>query len=112
MKRDLCLKWIKALRSGIYQQGRGRLRLHLRGEGFRYCCLGVLCDLYDPSKWTGFRDNCFDGVEEVLGERHLAQLGLAWREAQILMEMNDRDRKDFGQIADWIEQHLLPNCTD
>jgi hypothetical protein len=50
-------KWIKALRSRKYKQGRGRLRM-----GDKYCCLGVLMaiqnaddSLYDgrpiPSKW-------------------------------------------------------------
>ena len=34
-------KWISALRSGKYKQG---IR-HLRNED-KYCCLGVLCDLY------------------------------------------------------------------
>lgn len=34
--------WIKALTSGEYGQGRGLLR---DGED-KYCCLGVLCDLY------------------------------------------------------------------
>jgi hypothetical protein len=34
--------WVDALRSGNYQQGIGQLRC-----GDTYCCLGVLCDLYD-----------------------------------------------------------------
>lgn len=33
-------KWIRALRSGKYQQGSSALR-----EGDRFCCLGVLCDI-------------------------------------------------------------------
>ena len=39
-------KWLEALRSGEYIQGRDRLRL-----GDRFCCLGVACDLY--AKETG-----------------------------------------------------------
>ncbi len=34
-------KWIKALRSGDFQQCRGALKTN---KG--YCCLGVLCELY------------------------------------------------------------------
>jgi hypothetical protein len=34
--------WVDALRSGNYRQGIGRLRC-----ADTYCCLGVLCDLYD-----------------------------------------------------------------
>ena len=34
-------KWIKALRSGRYKQGRKRLR-----TGNKYCCLGVACKVF------------------------------------------------------------------
>lgn len=34
-------KWIAALRSGKYKQGRGQLR----SLNNNYCCLGVLCDV-------------------------------------------------------------------
>lgn len=33
--------WVEALRSGEYQQGRNALR-----ADDRFCCLGVLCDVY------------------------------------------------------------------
>jgi hypothetical protein len=39
--------WIDALRSGKYEQGRGSLRTN----DDTYCCLGVACDVYDPSRW-------------------------------------------------------------
>ena len=38
-------KWVEALKSGEYLQGKGALRTMENGE-FRHCCLGVLCDLY------------------------------------------------------------------
>lgn len=38
--------WIDALRSGKYKQGLGKLR-----DSNNFCCLGVLCDLYDPDLW-------------------------------------------------------------
>lgn len=38
VSNDLLRKWIAALRSGEYLQGRGTLR-----RGSQYCCLGVLC---------------------------------------------------------------------
>lgn len=39
-------KWIKALRSGKYKQGRQALcREDVSGN--RYCCLGVLCDVFN-----------------------------------------------------------------
>lgn len=42
MNPEIKAKWVAALRSGEYKQGRDSLR---KGDGF--CCLGVLCDLYD-----------------------------------------------------------------
>lgn len=40
-------KWVKALRSGGYQQGQNKLKNH---EG-AFCCLGVACDLVRPNGW-------------------------------------------------------------
>ena len=41
MNPQIKQKWVSALRSGGYQQTKGRLHDE---DGF--CCLGVLCDLY------------------------------------------------------------------
>jgi len=41
-------KWIAALRSGDYEQCTGRL--HLKDDGF--CCLGVLCDIFNKGAWV------------------------------------------------------------
>ena len=43
MKRAIKVKWIEALRSRKYRQGKGCL---LWSGG--YCCLGVLCHVVDP----------------------------------------------------------------
>lgn len=45
MDKKIKARWVKALRSGRYQQGTGQLR-----SGENFCCLGVLCDLYVKSK--------------------------------------------------------------
>ena len=44
MNEQIKQDWIAALLSGDYTQGQERLR-----DGDRYCCLGVLCDLYVKS---------------------------------------------------------------
>lgn len=44
MNDDVKQKWLTALRSGDYEQGRAHLAL-ITPEGAEYCCLGVLCDL-------------------------------------------------------------------
>ena len=54
MNQDVKNRWIKALRSGDYDQGRTVLR-----KDNNYCCLGVLCDLYLEDHNKGWR------VEEV-----------------------------------------------
>lgn len=42
MNRRIKKQWVKALKSGKYKQGEGQLR----DEHNRFCCLGVLCNLY------------------------------------------------------------------
>ena len=41
MKKSIAKKWVKALRSGAYQQGTHQLV----DENDNFCCLGVLCNL-------------------------------------------------------------------
>ena len=41
MNNNLRKRWVAALRSGEYEQGKERLR----SGGDEYCCLGVLCDI-------------------------------------------------------------------
>lgn len=41
LKPEIKQKWLDALRSGEYEQGEGYLRYN-----DKYCCLGVLTDLY------------------------------------------------------------------
>jgi len=53
MNSNVKQKWIAALKSGEYKQGRYKLR-----EDDNYCCLGVLCSLYandtdENCKWCG-----------------------------------------------------------
>lgn len=47
-------KLLDALRSGKYHQG--ICALHPNSRSF--CCLGVACDIYDPTRWswTGYGD--------------------------------------------------------
>ena len=40
MNQEIKERWVAALRSGEYKQGRGSLN-----KGDFFCCLGVLCDL-------------------------------------------------------------------
>jgi hypothetical protein len=101
MVPEIKAKWVEALRSGEYEQGCGALRT----EDGKYCCLGVLTDLYCKAKGV-----TFDGVTRSnrwvlnLSVRRWAglespnpavpQAPLAW--------LNDSGRT-FAEIADLIE---------
>lgn len=49
MKKDIAKKWVKALRSGKYKQGKTALKVETK-TGLRHCCLGVLCELYQQDR--------------------------------------------------------------
>jgi hypothetical protein len=61
MKKEIKQLWIDALESGKYKQGRRALR-----KGNNFCCLGVLCDLYN--KETGGLNSYWDGNNFLIGE--------------------------------------------
>ena len=46
MKKEIAKLWTKALRSGKYKKGKFTLRNH----DDSFCCLGVLCDLYNKEQ--------------------------------------------------------------
>ncbi len=105
-------KWIDALRSGKYEQGRGSLH-----PGDKYCCLGVICDVIDPTGWQaldkftsimryyGVREHKYDGNEAKLTRNIREQIGLRGSDMEILIDMND-ERVDFITIAKWIKNNL------
>jgi|688.fasta_scaffold608381_2 hypothetical protein len=39
-------RWVEALRSGKYTQGKNLLKQKYESGQIAYCCLGVLCELY------------------------------------------------------------------
>ena len=104
MKHELKTKWIKALRSGKYRQGRGRLKY-----GDRYCCLGVLRHISDP-KDTRHSSN-------TLTYEQMKDYGMDMHSPlHILSNMNDGreptygdkpgKKHSFAEIADYIEKNL------
>jgi hypothetical protein len=106
-------KWVAALRSGEYQQGKDWLC-----KDGNYCCLGVACDIYD--KDVGF-DNVkastkgevsYDGESSILLRKVSDYFGLVDRcpylkncqKENSLANLNDNGT-DFNTIADIIEKH-------
>jgi hypothetical protein len=49
MKKDIAKKWVKALRSGKYKQGKSFLKQFNNKGQPKHCCLGVLCELYNDT---------------------------------------------------------------
>lgn len=53
MKKSDVKKWVKALRSGGYQQGKENLCKEDEISGdCDYCCLGVACDILIEGDWV------------------------------------------------------------
>jgi hypothetical protein len=100
-------EWLRRLRSGEYPQIQGQLRT---GKG--YCCLGIACDVIDPTAWTHDNDSCFTATsfrhhfmtgnpdKEVRDKVHLSE-----QDSDRLAGMNDRG-STFAEIADYIEKNL------
>lgn len=91
MDKKLKAKWVKALLSGKYKQGRGML---CRIEDNSYCCLGVLGEVGDIPyiRISGFLDDVSD-----LGLTSDVQGGLA--------DLNDCE-VPFEVIAGFIDATL------
>jgi hypothetical protein len=107
---DNARKWVEALRSGEFEQGRSRLR-----KGDQYCCLGVACELYrrehpDGPDWDDVEGEfAFDGCESMLPDVVRDWLELRTPDGDFgngdhntLTYMND-DGCTFEDIADVIE---------
>lgn len=112
MNPEIKTKWLEALRSGKYKQGKNFLRIE-----DRFCCLGVLCDIIDPTKWSdsGHRNNVtYEGCQTMPTRDFLQAVGIPKYPvmdgqlescAGAFAEMNDNG-KTFEEIAAAIEVRL------
>lgn len=116
MNPDVKKKWLEALRSGEYKQGKEALRL----PDNTFCCLGVLCDLH--AKETGNQWLPVDGDMEYLGgtcvvpdevmqwaglpEEDPLVGGLTDQDKKYISCLNDELDYTFSEIADVIEESL------
>lgn len=108
-------KWVEALRSGKYKQG--KYALHRKGSWFqkdRFCCLGVACDLAVKDKVVSRSRTAnylgkfsYDGSEGELPILVAQRLGLrdtiGNNTGRSLDLLNDYDDLSFNEIADIIE---------
>lgn len=93
---DLLKRWVAALRSGDYEQGKSQLR-NIKNE---YCCLGVLCDVIDPTQWG----KNYHGKWGYPHETTLEFAGIEFDFAEELASINDRG-VSFQEISNIIEEH-------
>jgi len=125
MRKIIAKKWVKALRSGKYKQGKGYLKQFTSKNEPRYCCLGVLCELYDQQMKKNhkktlhseymvsiediefIRFNKHDGgLPKVVREWAGMRDALGWLdENTCLADLND-DGKKFSTIANIIEKNV------
>lgn len=119
LNKKFIRKWIDALRSGDYKQGRGALC----SDKNKYCCLGVACELL-PKKFKGIwiedkEDNSWNltinGDEDAhfggdLPNEILNYIGINCYIQNDLINLNDLNKLSFKQIAKYIETQILnPN---
>lgn len=114
MNETIKARWIQALTSGEYEQGKGKL---LTNDG-KYCCLGVLTDLYcketkqemsnyvmhfggndtlsrEVQEWAGLDNKDIHSHNQYVAGKHLS-------------DWNDTVGKTFAEIAEMIAL-LTPN---
>jgi hypothetical protein len=141
MNKRIKAKWVKALRSGKYKKGVGQLAkvitVPIKGDewyetevvGEKFCCLGVLCDLYDKEKkqersWDIYRGSLPLEVQQWAGldsddpkvDFDIERFNKQNPDKTIISEdvrlstLNDTvcvvRKKGFGMIADVIEKQL------
>ncbi len=108
MKKDIAMKWVEALRSGEYKQGKEML---YNEEMDTYCCLGVL------QKINGYECIGYEG-DELLTPKQKLDMDLATVSPRVINQdlstLNDRGYTDpdtmettgpltFDEIADLIQ---------
>lgn len=104
MKKEIADKWVAALRSGQYKQGREYLR-----RGDQYCCLGVLCEVVEVEATETYPHFSYDGLMTFLPEVAQKRSGMKSRDGSLagatecLAQLNDSG-STFNEIADLIEK--------
>ncbi len=99
--------WIKALKSGNYSQAQSNLRTY-RG----YCCMGVMCDIFDQGRWVESNAGMFIGYEyeyegtnefELPHDKIYKLYGVDENLVHQFAEWNDEYNFTFSEIANAVE---------
>jgi len=134
MRKTVKKKWLEALRSGEYKQGKRTLRRREPNGEWSFCCLGVLCDLavkegvidepilagnrteYGswqtyPNDWGSTGSLPGKVVDWAFTKKEVQREGRVELsdprpDGIHLSHWNDQRGKNFNEIADLIEVHL------
>jgi hypothetical protein len=114
MKKEIAERWVEALRSGKYEQGRHELR-----GGDKFCCLGVLCDISGLGAFDKFGEYyighlgwdsvtppgvmTWSGLAQELGALP-KQMRIGGQRVTSLADANDQGVR-FSSIANFIEKN-------
>lgn len=117
MRKSVKKKWVEALRSKKYKQGKNQLK-----RGDKFCCLGVLCDLYRKTrkrgKWKMYLGSYVfyaekDHHDSVLPKGVFKWAGLPdnnplvpWGKARRSLAALNDDEVSFDKIAAVIEEQF------
>ncbi len=103
MNKAIRDEWVKALRSGEYEQGREALC-----RDNQYCCIGVLYDSTVDAEWESSRNGSWGiyGEYAQLPDDICELVNLDDHSHDRLVKMNDESFCSFSEIADWIEANL------
>lgn len=98
-------KWVKALLSGKYKQGKHSLKKTRKSE-VRYCCLGVACEIAGAQVQVKREPGFIENGKYVKGISKIPKVlrGSSGIPEQ-LANMNDEGKR-FKTIAKWIDKNL------
>ena len=119
MNKTIKKRWLAALRGEKYKQGKRALQT---SDG-KFCCLGVLCDLYKKTaegkrqnaEWQKSEDGFMFFTEVQQQENYLPQVVVKWAGlrghnpmagGEVLSHLNDQTSEGFRGIANRIEEEL------
>lgn len=111
LNKNVAKIWVKALRSGDFEQTTGSLCRRTNKEGeYSHCCLGVLCEvLIDKIPLVRTKDLAYRFKNKkssgTIDSKLQSFIGLSDDLHSTLISMNDTHNKSFKQIARYIETH-------
>lgn len=114
VNKKIIREWVKALRSGKYNQGYGQLY-----DGKCHCVVGVLCEVAGKSRFYKGKDGFYhygnvNGhtgyIPEIIRNRvGIDDLFIKNKDGRrkSIMWLNDVEECDFTQLAELIERNYL-----